>query len=84
MLSIKDCVDIVYKSTALSYGSTRNKWQIVKNIKTDYFSKQMKSVTGSEEYTKWEKLKDNWNDLSTRLSWGFHFYGVDMVGEVEE
>ena len=80
MKTLKECVEIAYKSMAIIYGSTRNKWNIVLDNKEYARSKQMSYEIGSEEYIKWENIKIRWSDLSTRLSWGWHFYKGGYAG----
>jgi hypothetical protein len=79
-MEMKKAVEELYKSVAIIYGSSRNKWNICKEERKEAFSKQMSFEVGTEDYSKWEKIKDRWNDLSTRLSWEFHYYGDGYGG----
>jgi hypothetical protein len=75
-MDLKECVEIGYKSTAISYGCARNKWSIVKELKKDAYNEQMSYEVGSDDYMYWQSIKNRWADLSTRVSWMWHFCSV--------
>ena len=76
MLTMKECVERGYYSSALIYGSARNKWVIAKEHRNVAQNEQMKLDPESEEFDIKQKMKLRWSDLSTRLTWLWKFCDV--------
>lgn len=80
-MDILQALEIGYKAVAIIHGSTRYKWELIKQFRTDAYNLQQELPEDSEERKQAEMLKDRWSSLLTRASWFWKFcsvgFGVD-------
>jgi hypothetical protein len=80
MNTLDEIIPITYKSMAILWGCSRNKWSIVKEYRKQAQLKQYSYPIGSDDYIRWEKIKDRWADLSVRIIWACNFFKGNYGG----
>ena len=72
-LTLKECTERGYYYSALVYGSARNKWKIVSQLRNNVQVILDTLDKDSQEFEDTQVVKNRWADVSTRLNWLWKF-----------